>query len=86
MLCLAHTTVVVAAASAANTTQSVRHRFKEEQVFEEVIETQIRAVSLIEGQWYVRLDGDLAGKVVGAVYDASAGEQELTPMALSVSE
>jgi hypothetical protein len=60
-------------------------RFKDDQVFEEVVETQIKAVSLIDGQWYVRLDGDLAGKVVGAVYDASAGETELVPVALSVS-
>lgn len=60
-------------------------RFKDDQVFEEIIETQIKAVSLIDGEWYVRLDGDLAGKVVGAVYDASAGETELVPIALSVS-
>jgi hypothetical protein len=54
-------------------------------MFEEIIETQIKAVSLIDGEWYVRLDGDLAGKVVGAVYDASAGETELVSIALSVS-
>lgn len=60
-------------------------RFKDDQVFEESIETQIKAVSLIDGVWYVRLDGDLAGKVVGAVYDASAGESELVPLSLSVS-
>jgi len=54
-------------------------------VFEEIIETQIKAVSLIDGEWYVRLDGDLAGKVVGAVYDASAGDSDLVPVPLSVS-
>jgi hypothetical protein len=64
----------------------VTHRFREDQVFEDVIETQIRAVPLVDGEWYVRLDGDLAGKVVGAVYDASAGETELVPIILSVSE
>lgn len=62
-----------------------RCRFKDEQVFEEIIETQIKAVTLIDGEWYVRLDGDLAGKVVGAVYDASAGDTDLVPKALSVS-
>lgn len=60
-------------------------RFKDEQVFEDIIETQIKAVTLIEGEWYVRLDGDLAGKVVGAVYDASAGDTDLVPISLSVS-
>lgn len=54
-------------------------------MFEEIIETQIKAVSLIDGEWYVRLDGDLAGKVVGAVYDASAGDSDLVPVSLSVS-
>lgn len=60
-------------------------RFKEDQVFGDIIETQIKAVTLIDGEWYVRLDGDLAGKVVGAVYDASAGDTTLVPLALSVS-
>lgn len=54
-------------------------------MFEDTIETQIKAVTLIDGEWYVRLDGDLAGKVVGAVYDASAGDTTLVPIALSVS-
>jgi hypothetical protein len=54
-------------------------------MFEDMIETQIKAVNLIDGEWYVRLDGDLAGKVVGAVYDASAGDTTLVPIALSVS-
>lgn len=62
----------------------VSRRFRQDQVFEDMIETQIKAVSLIDGEWYVRLDGDLAGKVVGAVYDASAGETELVPITLSV--
>lgn len=54
-------------------------------MFEDIIETQIKAVNLIDGEWYVRLDGDLAGKVVGAVYDASAGDTTLVPIVLSVS-
>lgn len=48
-------------------------------------ETQIKAVTLVDGTWFVRLDGDLAGKVIGAVYDASAGEDQLLPVPLSVS-
>ena len=54
-------------------------------MFEESIETQIKAVNLVDGAWYVRLDGDMAGKVVGAVYDASAGDTDLVHMPLSVS-
>lgn len=60
-------------------------RFQQDQVFSDAVETQIRAVSLVDGTWYIRLEGDLAGKVVGAVYDASAGESDLVAMPLSVS-
>ncbi|KAF6259437.1 hypothetical protein COO60DRAFT_1688690 [Scenedesmus sp. NREL 46B-D3] len=57
--------------------------FAEDQVFTEVIETQIKAVYLLDGDWYVRLDGDLAGKVTGAVYDASQGDDTLLPVPVS---
>jgi hypothetical protein len=60
-------------------------RFAEDQVFTEVIETQIKAVYLVDGDWYVRLDGDLAGRVTGAVYDASQGDDTLVPIPVSVS-
>eukprot|EP00879_Flechtneria_rotunda_P018889 GHRR01019826.1.p1 GENE.GHRR01019826.1~~GHRR01019826.1.p1 ORF type:complete len:292 (+),score=43.44 GHRR01019826.1:264-1139(+) len=48
--------------------------FKDDQVFSEVLETQIKQVNLIDGHWYIRLEGDLAGKVTGGVYDATQGE------------
>jgi hypothetical protein len=60
-------------------------RFAEDQVFTEIIETQIKAVYLLDGDWYVRLDGDLAGRVTGAVYDASQGDDTLLPIPVSVS-
>jgi hypothetical protein len=60
-------------------------RFAEDQVFTEIIETQIKAVYLVDGDWYVRLDGDLAGRVTGAVYDASQGDDTLLPIPVSVS-
>lgn len=62
----------------------IAYRFEEDQVFTEVVETQIKAVNLIDGDWYVRLDGDLAGKVTGGVYDASQGD-DLVPIPVSVS-
>lgn len=60
-------------------------RFAEDQVFTEVIETQIKAVYLVDGDWYVKLDGDLAGRVTGAVYDASQGDDTLVSIPVSVS-
>jgi hypothetical protein len=60
-------------------------RFAEDQVFTEIIETQIKAVYLVDGDWYVRLDGDLAGRVTGATYDASTGDDTLLPIPVSVS-
>ncbi|WIA30648.1 hypothetical protein OEZ86_000722 [Tetradesmus obliquus] len=57
--------------------------FAEDQVFTEVIETQIKAVYLVDGDWYVKLDGDLAGRVTGAVYDASQGDDTLVSIPVS---
>lgn len=59
-------------------------RFESEQVFSEVMETQIKAVSLIDGTWYVRLYGDLAGRVTGAAYDATAADGSLAAIPVAV--
>jgi hypothetical protein len=49
-----------------------------------VIETQIKAVSLINGDWFIMLTGDLAGRVTGAVYDATDPDN-MVPLTTSVS-
>jgi hypothetical protein len=59
-------------------------RYQQDQVFESSVESHIRALTLLDGGWFIRLDGDLAGRVTGAVYDASGGDTELVPIPLSV--
>lgn len=51
-----------------------KHRFEADQTFSQAQETQIRTVSLVEGSWYVRVRGDYAGRVTGAVYNAAEAE------------
>eukprot|EP00775_Hariotina_reticulata_P008222 gene8221-8414_t len=51
--------------------------FDPDQTFTEVIETQIKAVNLINGDWFIMLTGDLAGRVTGAVYDATDSDNML---------
>lgn len=47
-------------------------RFAEDQAFTQAQETQIRTMDLVEGGWYVKVTGDPAGRVSGAVYPAAA--------------
>jgi len=42
--------------------------FEADKTFEQYQETQIQLVSLVDGAWYVRIMGDFAGRVSGAVY------------------
>lgn len=53
-------------------------------MFTEEIETQIKAVNFIDGDWYIRLEGDFAGRVTGAVYDGT--QQDLVEMPVTVSD
>lgn len=56
-------------------------RFETDQTFSQVQETQIQAVSLTDGAWYLRVLGDYAGRVSGGVYDAANAS---APVALPV--
>lgn len=51
-------------------------RFSEDQKFTQAQETQIKAVALIEGSWYVRVTGDYDGRVSGAVYEVHGSDSE----------
>eukprot|EP00878_Enallax_costatus_P022667 GHUV01024067.1.p1 GENE.GHUV01024067.1~~GHUV01024067.1.p1 ORF type:complete len:329 (+),score=70.35 GHUV01024067.1:891-1877(+) len=54
--------------------------FQDDQVFTDEIETQIKAVNLIDGDWYIRLEGDFAGRVTGAVYDGTQDDLVEVPV------
>ena len=51
-------------------------RFDAEQTFSQAQETQIKAVTLVDGTWYVRVRGDFAGRVSGAIYEVNGGDDE----------
>ncbi len=44
-------------------------RFTDDQTFSASQETQIQSMNLIDGNWYVSVKGDYAGRVAGAVYN-----------------
>jgi hypothetical protein len=56
-------------------------RFETDQAFEQIQETQVQAMTLVDGAWYVRVIGDYAGRVSGAVYRT---DNETNPERLDV--
>lgn len=59
-------------------------RFEDDQVFTQAQETQINSVQLQDGDWYIRLRGDYAGRVVGSIYN-NANITDPQPIPLTVS-
>ncbi|KAI8474039.1 MAG: hypothetical protein J3K34DRAFT_383443 [Monoraphidium minutum] len=53
--------------------------FERDQAFTQYQETQLQSVALLPGSWYVRVLGDYAGRVSGAVYNA-ANESDPQPI------
>ena len=46
-------------------------RYSTDQTFTQVQESDLNAMSVIDGNWYVVVKGDYAGRVYGSVYDIS---------------
>lgn len=50
-------------------------RFSEDQRFSEVQSSSVQRLELPNGRWYISVNGDLAGRVAGAVYHLGPGDE-----------